>query len=168
MWKSSNLEVRPITSKRYQDLSNGQYNALVDLTEWTYTCRKFQLSQIPYIHVIIVVRYMKLTTCIQWVHPYYNTVFYRTVYAEVVNPLGDQSKWIHLEEASVIHLPFMHHCCVVRPANKNKCLSQGEIVEQLICSRCHKPRHTRQNCKSSISISSFAPPSLGRKKKNGR
>ncbi|XP_044470500.1 uncharacterized protein LOC123199527 [Mangifera indica] len=70
--KSSNLEVRPITTERYQVLGSGQcqYDALVDLTEHTCTCRNFQLSKIPCMHVIAVARYMKLTTCLQWVHSY--------------------------------------------------------------------------------------------------
>ncbi|XP_044475703.1 uncharacterized protein LOC123203403 [Mangifera indica] len=122
--KSSNLEVRSITSDRYQVLNSGQYDALVDLTECTCTCRKFQLSQIPCMHVIAVARYMKLTTCIQWVNPYYSTTFYHIIYVDAVNSLGDQSKWIHLEGARVIHPQYVHRRCVGRPVNKNRRPSQ--------------------------------------------
>ncbi|XP_044496513.1 uncharacterized protein LOC123218895 [Mangifera indica] len=166
--KSSNLEMRPITTERYQVLGSGQYDALVDLTEHTCTCRKFQLSKIPYMHVIAVARYMKLTTCLQWVHSYYSTAFYRTVYADAVNPLGDQSKWLHPEEATVIHPPYMHRRRAGRPANKNRRPSQGKVVEQLICSRCHQPGHTRQNCRSPVPVPSSVLSSSGRKKKDGK
>ncbi|XP_044466603.1 uncharacterized protein LOC123196616 [Mangifera indica] len=166
--KSSNLEVHPITSDRYQVLGSGQYDTLVDLTKCTCICQKFQLSQIPCIYVIVVAKYIKLTTCIQWMHPYYSTTFYRIVYADAVNPLGDQSKWIHLEEPHVIHLPYMHRRHTGRLANKNKRLSQREVVEQLICSECHQPGHIRQNCRSPIPIPSSVPSSSGRKKKDGK
>ncbi|XP_044464397.1 uncharacterized protein LOC123194952 [Mangifera indica] len=168
--KSSNLEVRPITTERYQVLGSGQcqYDALVDLMEHTCTCRKFQLSKIPCMHVIAVAIYMKLTTCLQKVHSYYSTAFYRTVYADAVNLLGDQSEWVHPEEATVIHPPYVHRRRAGRPANKNKRPSQGEVVEQLICSRCHQPGHTRQNCRSPIPVPSSVPSSSGRKKKDGK
>ncbi|XP_044489961.1 uncharacterized protein LOC123214249 [Mangifera indica] len=166
--KSLNLEVHPITTERYQVLCSGQYDALVDLTEHTYTCRKFQLSKIPCMHVIVVAKYMKLTTCLQWVHSYYSTVFYQTVYADAVNPLGDQSKWLHPEEATVIHPPYMHRRRVGRPANKNRRPSQKEVVEQLICSRCHQPGHTRQNYRNLVPVPSSITSSSRRKKKDGK
>ncbi|XP_044461107.1 uncharacterized protein LOC123192549 [Mangifera indica] len=129
--KSSNLEVHPITTERYQVLGNGQYDALVDLTEYTCTCRKFQLSKISCMHVIAVARYMKLTTCLQWVHSYYNTTFYRTVYADAVNPLGDQSEWLHLEEATIIHPLYVHRHRAGRPANKADVLLKERLLNNL-------------------------------------
>ncbi|XP_044463981.1 uncharacterized protein LOC123194691 [Mangifera indica] len=166
--KFSNLEVCPIPSDRYKILGSGQYDVLVNLTEHTCTYRKFQLSKIFCMHVIVVARYMKLTTCIQWVHSYYNTTFYRTVYADVVNPLGDQLEWLHPEEATVIHPPYVHRHRASCLANKNRRPSQGEVVEQLICSRCHQLGHTRQNCRSPIPIPSSVPSSSGKKKNAGK
>ncbi|XP_044468165.1 uncharacterized protein LOC123197816 [Mangifera indica] len=103
--KSARLKVRSITPHRYQVIAFGGYMGIVDSDEMSCTCKKFQLSHIPCEHVVAVTRYMSFTNVNTWVHPFFQTEFYRAIYEKSVNPLGNQLEWLYAPEERVILPP---------------------------------------------------------------
>lgn len=74
----------------------------VDFREQTCMCMKFQHSHISCMQVVAVARHMRFTNVYAWVYPFYITEFYHARHGKVVNPLRDQSEWLHAEEERVI------------------------------------------------------------------
>ncbi|XP_044468532.1 uncharacterized protein LOC123198030 [Mangifera indica] len=92
--KSANMVVKPITIDRYEVHAPSKPVAIVDLAKKECTCRKFQLSQIACTHVAAIARFQKLSHCYPWVNKYYSAEYWRAVYRENVEPLGDPSEWV--------------------------------------------------------------------------
>ena len=85
----------------FQVVGVGHLEALVNLADRSCSCRKFDLSQLPCMHVAAVARVMGLSDCYPWVHPYYHNQTLQSVYAENIMPLGDQSEWIRPDQVIV-------------------------------------------------------------------
>ncbi|XP_044479403.1 uncharacterized protein LOC123206305 [Mangifera indica] len=103
--KSTRLEVQTITQTQYQVVGFDGFMGTVNFGKMSCLCRKFQFSRIPCKRVIVVARHMRLTNVNAWVHPFFQIDIYHAIYQEPINPLGNQSDWLHSPEGMVILPP---------------------------------------------------------------
>ncbi|KAL5558212.1 hypothetical protein UlMin_034423 [Ulmus minor] len=72
---------------------DGDKNGVVDLQERTYSCRRFQLEQLPCAHAMIAIRHSKRDVY-NFCSEYYNSSTWKATYAGVVYPLPYQGDWV--------------------------------------------------------------------------
>ncbi|XP_044477508.1 uncharacterized protein LOC123204774 [Mangifera indica] len=114
--KSANMIVKPITVDRYEVYSSGRPVAIVNLATKECSCKKFQLSQIACAHVATIARFQNLSNCYPWVNKYYSTEYWKAVYQEAVEPLGDPSEWVQTEDICIVNPPQMQQRRSGRPS----------------------------------------------------
>ncbi|KAL5557126.1 hypothetical protein UlMin_039362 [Ulmus minor] len=68
-------------------------NGVVDLQAWTYSCRRFQLEQLPCVHAMIAIRHMR-GDVYDFCSDYYLSKRWKATYAGVVYPLPHQADWV--------------------------------------------------------------------------
>ncbi|GKD46001.1 hypothetical protein Tco_1270646 [Tanacetum coccineum] len=90
--KSATWLVYGVNHYQYQ-VSDGRYNHEVDFQIRTSQCRKWQLSGIPYGHVIAVTRYLGMTDCVQFVADWFKKETYQGTYVESIHFLGNIQEW---------------------------------------------------------------------------
>ncbi|KAL5581922.1 hypothetical protein UlMin_014364 [Ulmus minor] len=72
---------------------DGDKNGVVDLQARTCSCRRFQLEQLPCVHVMIAIRHSKRDVY-DFCSEYYNSSTWKATYAGVVYPLPHQGDWV--------------------------------------------------------------------------
>ena len=156
------MDVRPVNDAVYEVIDNGK-NGLVDFTDRSCTCRKFQLGRLPCAHVVAVSRFLRLADCYQWCHQVYTTEFLKKVYGDSIYPLGDQSEWIEPDVIRTVHPPNRRSRLPGRPRGK-RIPSVGEEVRRRRCGRCGVLGHNRIHCPSPMPLqpSSFGSSSNSR------
>jgi len=148
--KSHNWRVHPISNSRYQ-VTDFEYNEIVDLEQWTCSCLKWQLSGLPCGHIINVLKFLKHEDCSPMAIPYFHASVHRQTYAEEINPLPTRNEWHDPGNLMYVRPPIMNKRQPGRPKNCDRIPSVGEGPINKVCSRCLQKGHTRRRC------TAFAP-----------
>ncbi|GKB87049.1 hypothetical protein Tco_0959321 [Tanacetum coccineum] len=147
--KSATWHVYGVNHYQYQ-VSDGRYNRKVDFQTCTCQCRKWQLSGIPYGHVIAVTRFLGMTDCVQFVADWFKKEKYQGTYAESIHFLGNIQEWEFPHHIQKAIPPKMDNPQPGRPKNTNQIKSQGEEPRSIHCSRCRQAGHRRDQCNKPI------------------
>ncbi|KAK2646044.1 hypothetical protein Ddye_021239 [Dipteronia dyeriana] len=100
-------------------------NGLVNLSDKTYTCRKFQLNQLPCRHALVACNLRRIS-CYNYYSPYYYKEILATAYAGFIYPVDPMEDWDVLDDVqSVVVLPQKGRKPNGRPP-KNRRSSQCE------------------------------------------
>ncbi|GKE72320.1 ankyrin repeat-containing protein [Tanacetum coccineum] len=124
--KSATWTVRP-PANYFKMVVDYYKNATVDLNTRTCSCGQWQLSGLPYGHLIAVMR---------------KTSVWRASYNEVIYDVGYPSEWDKLDGLIIVLPPVMDKRLPGRPHNRDRFRSKGEQITQKSCTRCFKGVHT--------------------------
>ena len=80
--------VSPINPNQYRVVGSNEMEGLVDLSNKTCTCRKFDLNQFPCIQAIVACMRRHILFHVMTSHYYYAETL-RAAYAESIYPVGD-------------------------------------------------------------------------------
>ncbi|XP_020412431.1 uncharacterized protein LOC109947187 [Prunus persica] len=139
-------------------LNNAQFNVLdgdkdglVDLTNNSCSCRKFQLEQLPCKHVVAVCRFLKVNVYSK-ASRYYTRKTWMDAYSDSIYLVQPHEMWDIPEDVrSRVVLPPMAR---VMPGRRKKIRipSQGEGTIRRKCSRCGSAGHNKSTCKNNIPL----------------
>ena len=144
----------------YQVKGYLQEQYVVNLSERSCSCRKWEISGIPCKHAIAAINDMAdngndVGIPEDWVHESYKLSTWRTVYTHKVNPVNGRELWSKNQCPTTL-LPPKIHPQIGRPQKKRK-KSKGEIVmvkgnkltrkgKSVTCSLCHQAGHNKRGC----------------------
>ncbi|KAH9779504.1 SWIM-type domain-containing protein [Citrus sinensis] len=145
--------VRPVSPHRFQVISGGLKEGLVDLQKRTCSCRVFQLDQLVCAHAIAAC----LTHRVDFINlcsDFYTTESLAMAYAQPVELVGDVADW---EVPDEIQEMQVYPPVEAPPPGRRKELripSAGEDVDRrtVRCGRCHELGHNRKRCKNPIAL----------------
>ncbi|KAL5547888.1 hypothetical protein UlMin_003119 [Ulmus minor] len=86
------MHLDPVSDIVYTVLDRDM-NGVVDLQARTYSCRRFQLEQLPCAHATIAIRHSKRDVY-DFCSECYNSSTWKATYAGVVYPLPHQGDWV--------------------------------------------------------------------------
>ncbi|CAL2268899.1 unnamed protein product [Prunus armeniaca] len=130
---------------------DGHMDGLVDLTNNTCSCRKFQLEQLPCKHVVAVCRFLKVNVYSK-ASRYYTRKTWMDAYSDSIYPIQPHEMWDIPEDVrSRVVLPPIAR---VMPGRRKKIRipSQGEGTITRKCSRCGSACHNKSTCKNTIPL----------------
>ncbi|KAK3222173.1 hypothetical protein Dsin_009198 [Dipteronia sinensis] len=145
---SEKYTVRPIDSVNF-NVKDGNKDGLVNLSEKTCSCTKFQVDKLPCRHALAAIRYAKKP------FPYfcgdcYKTTSWLEAYSGNIFPVGHPSEWNIPQDvrSKVVHPP--RFCAQAGRPKKKRFKSAGEHGNGKTrnCTICKKSGHNRQNCKN--------------------
>ncbi|GJY91229.1 mutator type transposase [Tanacetum coccineum] len=118
-------------SELYQVKVSHQEQYVVNLTQKTCSCRKWEISGIPCKHVIVAIHGMTdngfdVGIPEDWVHDSYKLQTWMNVYSHKVNPVNGRDMWSKFD-CPTTPLPPTVHPQIGRPPKKRKKI-KGEIV----------------------------------------
>ncbi|XP_022852522.1 uncharacterized protein LOC111374128 [Olea europaea var. sylvestris] len=126
---------------------------MVDLTDNTCTCTRFQLESFSCEHTVAVAMYRGFTAR-KLCSLYYTTESWRTAYAETVFHLSNETDWEipeHILPFNDLLPPAIEPRGPRRP-NTSRIPSTREFLQPRRCGRCRAIGHTRQLCTSQIPL----------------
>ncbi|GKA03366.1 mutator type transposase [Tanacetum coccineum] len=137
-----------------------QEQYVVNLSQKTCSCRKWEISGIPCKHAIAAIHDMAdngndVGIPEDWVHDSYKLATWKAVYSHKVNPVNGRELWSKFDCPTTL-LPPKIHPQIGRPPKKRK-KSKGEIVmvkgnkltrqgKTVTCSLCHAAGHNKRSC----------------------
>ncbi|CAL8174561.1 unnamed protein product [Prunus armeniaca] len=130
---------------------DGDMNGLVHLQNYSCTCRKFDLEQLPCKHAIAVCRHLKLNPY-SFASLYYTRATWAAAYAESIYPVPPQGTWVIPENVQNVNL--LPPISKVMPGRRKtqRIPSKGEDSQERKCSRCGVKGHYRSTCKEAIPV----------------
>ncbi|GMN70934.1 hypothetical protein TIFTF001_052591 [Ficus carica] len=148
---SLSVTPRPADQFEYAVTSNDGQIWIVDMSERTCTCRRFQVDQIPCHHAMAVCNYRRIDPY-NYCSNYYTKDYLYSCYADVVHPIGSAEGWDVSEEVSLqIVNPPTTKRGPGRPRVR-RIPSQGEEHEPIRCGGCNGYGHNRQTCTNSVPL----------------
>ncbi|PWA85098.1 transposase, MuDR, MULE transposase domain protein [Artemisia annua] len=144
--KSVNWTVKGIHKMNKYEVKDNQRGHIVDLTEGTCSCRKWELLGLPCGHVCAVARVTGLTSVEGLVKDRFLRTTLNNTYSGMFNPTQDVATWETRDDLQVVLAPVIIKRQAGRPKNKDRIPSQGE--EPLRNNRCatRKMRSLRALC----------------------
>lgn len=150
MLKSANWIVNGIEHGEIYQVYDNLRTHVVRLTEGTCTCRKWQLSGLPYGHDIAVCRVLGLSDSSQLARDWFKKTTLKSTYEPLIFPLGDVSSWETPNNIQVVEPPVMDRRPARRPKNKYRIRSIVEEPRRISCGRCGVLGHNRATCKQPL------------------
>ncbi|XP_020424539.1 uncharacterized protein LOC109950380 [Prunus persica] len=147
---AARMNVVKVNNAQYNVL-DGDMDGLVDLTNNSCSCRKFQLEQLPCKHVVAVCRFLKVSVYAK-ASRYYTRKTWMDAYSDSIYPVQPHGMWDTPEDVrSRVVLPPMAR---VMPGRRKKLRipSQGEGTIRRKCSRCGFAGHNKSTCKNNIPL----------------
>ena len=150
MEDAARMNVVKVNNAQYNVL-DGDMDGLVDLTNNSCSCRKFQLEQLPCKHVVAVCRFLKVNVYSK-ASRYYTRKTWMDAYSDSIYPIQPHGMWDIPEDVrSRVVLPPIAR---VMPGRRKKIRipSQGEGTIRRKCSRCGSAGHNKSTCKNTIPL----------------
>ncbi|KAI5335436.1 hypothetical protein L3X38_025569 [Prunus dulcis] len=147
---AARMNVVKVNNAQYNVL-DGNMDGLVDLTNNSCSCRKFQLEKLPCKHVVAVCRFLKVSVYAK-ASRYYTRKTWMDAYSDSIYPVQPHGMWDTPEDVrSRVVLPPMAR---VMPGRRKKLRipSQGEGSIRRKCSRCGSAGHNKSTCKNNIPL----------------
>nr|XP_017245417.1 PREDICTED: uncharacterized protein LOC108217078 [Daucus carota subsp. sativus] len=147
---SVDLTVHP-TNHIIFEVVNADKKNIVDLSNKTCTCKRFELDQIPCGHAIAVLQMSGLDVY-DYCSTYYRKETMISAYKENVYPVGSKENWeVPDSVKALIVYPPEGRIRVGRP-KKNRCKPHWErnakTFKPIKCSKCHQTGHNRRTCRN--------------------
>ena len=145
------LQPRPADQFEYAVTNNAAQIWIVDMSEMTCTCRRFQVDQIPCPHAMAVCNHRRIDPY-NYCSNYYTKDYLYACYAHVVHPIGSPEGWDVSEE---VRLRIVNPPTTKRGPGRprvRRIPSQGEEQEPNRCGRCNGYGHNRQTCTNSVPL----------------
>lgn len=147
---ASRMNVVKINDMEYNVL-DGDMNGLVHLQNYSCTCRKFDLEQLPCKHAIAVCRHLKLNPY-SFASSYYTRATWAAAYAESIYPVPPQGTWVIPENVQNVNLLPPISKVMSGRRKTQRIPSKGEDSRERKCSRCGVKGHYRSTCKEAIPV----------------
>lgn len=144
--KSVNWTVKGIDKMKKYEVKDNRRGHVVDLTEGTCTCRKWDLSGLPCGHVCAVARVAGLTSVQGLVQPWFLRITLKKTYEGLFNHVEDVSQWEAPDDLQTVLPPIIVKRQAGRPKKKDRIRSQGEEPKRKQCTRCGATGHDRGSC----------------------
>ncbi|PWA89680.1 transposase, MuDR, MULE transposase domain protein [Artemisia annua] len=144
--KSVNWTVKDIHKMNKYEVKDNRRGHIVDLTEGTCSCRKWELSGLPCGHVCAVARVTGLTSVEGLVKDWFLRTTLKNTYLGMFNPTQDVATWETRDDLQVVLAPVIIKRQAGRPKNKDRIPSQGEEPVRKQCTRCGANGHNREIC----------------------
>ncbi|KAK3221585.1 hypothetical protein Dsin_008610 [Dipteronia sinensis] len=144
---SEKYTVRPIDSVNF-NVKDGNKDGLVNLSEKTCSCTKFQVDKLPCRHALAAIRYAKKPFP-DFCGDCYKTTSWLEAYSGNIFPVGHPSEWNIPQDmrSKVVHPPPFR-AQAGRPKKKRfKSAGEHGNGKTRNCTICKKSGHNRQNCK---------------------
>ena len=130
-------------------VQDGGYDAVVDLQQMTYTCKKFDLEKLPCEHALRAAGEIGENKFYECCSIYYSTSYWRISYKESIYLVSSQSDWeISDDTREVMVLPpkLKQQHKRGRPMT-NKYCSSGELPKRKHkCTKCGEEGHDQKKC----------------------
>lgn len=118
----------------------------------TCTCRKWDLTGVPCSHAIAAIMKDKRDPT-SFVHPFYHKETFMLSYESIINPIPDDSQWVHVELDAITAPPLRRP--PGRPKKARRKASDepknAHLVrrthQSLRCSKCQQYGHDTRTCK---------------------
>ncbi|XP_008245563.1 PREDICTED: uncharacterized protein LOC103343698 [Prunus mume] len=147
---ASRMNVVKINDMEYNVL-DGDMNGLVHLQNYSCTCRKFDLEQLPCKHAIVVCWHLKLNPYL-FASSYYTRATWAAAYAESIYPVPPQGTWVIPENVQNGNLLPPISKVMTGRRKTQRIPSKGEDSRERKCSRCGVKGHYRSTCKEAIPV----------------
>ncbi|PWA64713.1 atpA [Artemisia annua] len=118
--KSVNWTVKGIHKMNKYEVKDNRRAHIVDLTEGTCSCHKWQLSGLPCGHVCAVVRVTGLTSFEGLVKDWFLRTTLKNTYSGMFNPTEDVASWETRDDLQVVLAPVIIKRQAGRPKNKDR------------------------------------------------
>ncbi|KAK8664156.1 hypothetical protein V6N13_083956 [Hibiscus sabdariffa] len=138
-------------SARYED------QHVVDLEIQSCSCRKWDLTEIPCIHVASVI--MKMGARVEeFVIPFYSKETQLKIYSHMIKPVRGLKRWAHYMTDEPILPPIIRRP-VGRPQKKRRNEPDEPVTKigrirkieaQMTCSKCGNRCHNKRSCKGQV------------------
>jgi len=135
---------------------HGFEDYVVSIVDKTCSCRAWELSGIPCLHAIAVLR-EETHNVVDFVHDYYAVDMYKRAFANAINPVNGRNQWAKQDlptlvppefDVSLKNLAFKR-----RPEEGDSSSKKVQGSEKLsrkghrkTCSRCGVSGHTKRSC----------------------
>nr|GEX05410.1 transposase, MuDR, MULE transposase domain protein [Tanacetum cinerariifolium] len=129
-------------------------NRQQDLDCHKCTCQKWQLSKLPYGHVIATSVYLKLTNYCLFSKHWFRKTTVRETYKELMYPLQKPSSWETPADKQNVFPPMMEKWTPGRPSNNDCFWPRGESRDKTPCGTCGKKGNKSMSCKGPKKIQS--------------
>ncbi|KAI8566916.1 hypothetical protein RHMOL_Rhmol02G0079600 [Rhododendron molle] len=134
------------------EVRDGMMTYVSNLTRHSCSCRKWDVTGIPCSHgIAAIVKDKRQPEA--FVHEFFHKESYVRSYAEIINPIPDQTQWVHTEYDAIMAPPLR------RPSGRPKKLRRRAVDEpknpnavrrthqSLRCSNCQEFGHNTRTCK---------------------
>ncbi|GKC14776.1 ankyrin repeat-containing protein [Tanacetum coccineum] len=143
--KSVTWTVRPVANY-LNNVVDYYKNGTVDLNTKTCSCGQWQLSGLPYGHLIAVMRHLRQSSANQFVFSCFKTSVGRASYNEIIYDVGHPSEWEKPYGLITILPPVMDKRPSRRPRDCDHFRSKGRVTTPKSCTRCWNVGHNRRDC----------------------
>ncbi|WZY73100.1 hypothetical protein YC2023_005340 [Brassica napus] len=155
--RSGVFGVTCIRNGEYEVRDKGGESFHVNLNDKCCTCHEFQALLIPCTHAIAAATRVKVRVD-SLVRDCYSLETYKTAYASIIYPVGEEERIEILSNDSTNELDDINPPSSRRPPGrpkKTRILSRGEYQtrgprKRTVCGRCKRPGHNRATCKMAI------------------
>jgi SWIM zinc finger len=119
----------------------------VDLDAQQCSCREWQLTGIPCVHVVAFICKLRGHCMEDYVHEYYSLDKFRAAYAGRIPALTNKSKWVNVDLGYKVLPPLMKRSAG-RPRKERifGCLEPKKKRQQ--CKKCKQFGHQQRTCKN--------------------
>ncbi|KAK0574116.1 hypothetical protein LWI29_018397 [Acer saccharum] len=147
-YDSEKYTVCPIDLVNF-NVKDGNKDGLVNLSEKTCSCMKFQVDKLPCRHALAAIRFAKKPFG-DFCGDCYKTTSWVEAYSGNIFPVGHPSEWTIPEGVrSMVVYPPPFHVQAGRPKKKRyKSAGEHRNGKTRHCTICGKSGHNRQNCRN--------------------
>nr|XP_043625845.1 uncharacterized protein LOC122597298 [Erigeron canadensis] len=136
---------------------------VVNMTNMTCSCRKWEITAMPCKHAVAVhynmVNNGVATDVVEaWVDPYYRLDTWKLMYQFTINPTNGMNMWAKAPEHLTLIIPPKYHTPVGRPRKKRRKNAEeiqmsknGKLSRKLrsvVCKNCDKMGHNKRSCQN--------------------
>ncbi|KAK3230068.1 hypothetical protein Dsin_001949 [Dipteronia sinensis] len=145
---SEKYTVLPIDSVNF-NVKDGNKDGLMNLSEKTCSCTKFQVDKLPCRHALAAIRYAKKPFQ-DFCEDCYKTTSWLEAYSGNIFPVGHPSDWNIPQDvrSKVVHLPPFRAQVGRLKKMRFKSVEEHANRKTRNCTICKKSGHNRQNCKN--------------------
>ena len=118
----------------------------VILDKKTCSCREWQVTGLPCVHVAAFIAFTRETSWDKYVDTYFTVEKFKEAYALEIAPMPGKDQWVHTDRIEKIYPPI-----VKRPPErpkKKRIVPRDEPKKRHRCPRCGMYGHHEKTCKN--------------------
>ncbi|XP_073130833.1 uncharacterized protein [Henckelia pumila] len=144
--ESRNLSINRSCGWKFE-VVDGDKSFVVDLNEWTCSCRSWQINMLPCKHACAAIK-SKSMSLYAFCDRYFHIEMYPQAYKGMINPITTFDMYeTNNDEGSVINAPDIRS----QPGRRRTKRIPSQVETRVSkCGRCHKSGHNRRSCKEAI------------------